>query len=108
MTKSTVVVIHDDLTGKEISQDNYRPVTFSLEGKTYAIDTTHDGEQLIKDVLAPFIAKARVVPVRYQPQPKSTAKKIREWARSLNRDVPERGRLPQSLIDEYEQHMADE
>ena len=33
-----------------------------------------------------------------------TPKQVREWARSNRLDVPERGRIPQAVIDEYLRH----
>lgn len=108
MSKSTITVIRDDLTGEQIDEADYRLITFTAFGKTYSLDTTEEGEDEFRKALEPFIFKAHVAPLKYRPQQASAAKKIREWARSKGRDVPKRGRLSEDLIREYEDAMARE
>lgn len=104
MARQVQVLLVDDLDGSKAD----RTVTFSLEGDHYEIDLNQANIDKLHDALAPYSAAARRVRAartRKGSRPGGTPGKsalIREWARSQNMKVSERGRVSQEIIDAYE------
>jgi hypothetical protein len=101
-----VIVLIDDLTGKELSPSQGETLHFSLDGNHYEIDLDVKGAQRLRSLLAPFTAAGRRVnrsrstgprPVRIKPAPAS----VRAWARANGISVNERGRLPDSVVAQF-------
>lgn len=102
------VVITSDLSG----EPGASTVAFGLDGLNYEIDLTPDEQAELRDRLAIFVGHAR------QGKRKASAKKsvslvagttpraIRQWAKDQGMDVPDRGRLPKSLVQAYEAAKA--
>jgi len=108
-TRITTTVI-DDFDG-DAAAGTYR---FALQDATYEIDLSEANLARLRDALAPFIAAGRRLPrnqtVRTaRPTVASEAvKRMRRWwADNQNRDdVPPyraSGRLPQQVVDAYQQ-----
>lgn len=82
----------DDLTGKEGAE----PHTVSLDGKAYEIDLTEESFETLKELLKPYLIRPKgVSPKAARPRD------VREWAKARGMEVPDRGRLPQSVIAAY-------
>lgn len=113
MAKQIKEIHIDDLDGSIMDQAN--TVLFAIDGDVYEIDLNEDNEHALRKVLAPFITKARAVrsdrhPVRRRARGTGSARSvdreksaaIRVWAKSQGLPVSERGRIAQSVVDQYD------
>jgi len=86
-------------------------VTFAFEGIEYEVDLSESNAKKLKKALDPYISAARKTGGRRSTGRRSSVSSgrssssdnaaIREWARSNGLQVSERGRVPQSLRDQY-------
>jgi hypothetical protein len=107
VAQRTTVVVTDDLDGSEGADT----VTFAFEGIEYEVDLSQSNAKKLKKALGPYISAARKTGGRRSSGRRSSAASgrasrsdtaaIREWARSQGLQVSERGRVPQSLRDQY-------
>jgi Lsr2 len=107
MVQRTTVVVTDDLDGSEGADT----VTFAFEGVEYEVDLSKSNAKKLKKALTPYISAARRTGGRRSTgrrtpaSPKRSSSPdtaaIREWARSQGLQVSERGRVPQSVRDQY-------
>ena len=105
MAQKTVLV--DDIDGDTATET----VTFALDGVTYEIDLNDNNANQLREDLARWIANARSGNRRRQATARPAAARrargsnenavIRAWAREQGREVSDRGRLPQELVDAY-------
>lgn len=102
MAQRTVITLEDDIDGGPADET----VTFGLDGSTYEIDLTSANADKLRGVLYDYTAKARRLGKATGKAGKRSSgvnnAEIRDWARSNGIDVPERGRLPKSVIDQFE------
>lgn len=123
MVQKYVVIRADDLTGEE---KDVAEVVFSLEGKEYRLDLGPKSRRKLEKALEPFVdaaqASSTVRAIRSStpraasagerpqgtPRPKADtmSKKVRDWARAHDISVPDRGRLPKSIIDQYDDYES--
>ena len=102
----------DDLDGS----DDAKPHTFAIDGTVYKIDLTDENFEAFEKRLAKYVAVARTRKARGEApegagdEDKSAAKErlnaIRTWARNKGKEVSDRGRLPNDLIQAYDDAMA--
>ena len=113
----------DDLDGSQASGT----VTFGLDGRTYEIDLSEANAAKLRDTFATYSAAARHIGGRARrPAAQGTAltgtandgkvtiaaadrartAAIREWARQAGLDVSTRGRIPNSIIEAYDNRDA--
>jgi hypothetical protein len=110
------VVLVDDLDGGEAEET----VSFALDGVSYEIDLSSPNAAKMRDAFAAYVGSARRVGGRASSgrggaRRTSPAKssggssssggrtaEIREWARNNGHKVNERGRIPASIVEEYE------
>jgi len=112
MARQETVVITDDLDGTE-GAVTYR---FGFQGSDYEIDLSEKNAGKLQKALAPFLDAARktggATSVRRggrrggasggaAGRGGSDTAAIREWARSNGVQVSERGRIPQTVRDQY-------
>jgi hypothetical protein len=98
------VHLEDDLTGGPADET----VKFGLDGTDYELDLSnrHAGE--LRRLLAPFVEHARLMrPSRSRARTRTAAsrersREIRAWAEGQGFSVAEHGRLPGSVIHEYD------
>lgn len=100
MKKRTVVVL-DDFDGSE----NARTIAFSFKGVSYEIDLNAEHEAEFVQALQPWIKVARKV-ARTRAKSgsaagKGTAAEARAYLREQGHDLPERGRIPHQLLEEF-------
>jgi nucleoid-associated protein Lsr2 len=105
MARKIVVTVADDLDGSEANET----VSFALDGVSYDIDlSSRNAEQFRRD-LAPYIQHARQVKPASRRRGttrsglgRERSSEIRAWARQRGHKVSERGRVPISIIQQYE------
>jgi nucleoid-associated protein Lsr2 len=105
MAQKVHIVLEDDLDGSEASQT----VTFGLDGTSFEIDLNDKHAAALRDALATYVAHGRKVGGSRRGRRSSTpsaggssAKEIRDWARSNGHKVPERGRIPGDVREAFE------
>lgn len=114
MSQKSIVTLVDDLTGEEAAET----ISFALDGKSYEIDLTAEHATKMREALSPYTDKARTAGGRARRKStKSTATKatssasstdsqtdsqaVRAWAKEQGLPVADRGRIPSSVISEF-------
>lgn len=113
MAQHIQIDLIDDITGEE-AQDT---VAFSLDGTDYDIDLTVQNAEKLRSLLTPYVAKGRKVDanprntnsrktasVSTSRSKREEARKIRHWAQANGYNFNTRGRIPQTIIDAYNNH----
>lgn len=107
MAQKVQVLLVDDLDGGEADET----VSFSLDGATYEIDLSGANAKKLRDSLQPFVEHARKAGTargrRGAARTRGASSRersadIRAWAKSRGIKVNERGRIPQTVVDQYE------
>lgn len=104
MAIRTTVALEDDLEGGPATET----VQFSLGGREYEIDLNAKNASRFRGQLAPFIDHARPVSASHRRRPvRSTASRqrsaaIRAWAKQQGIALSDRGRIPASVIEQYQ------
>jgi hypothetical protein len=112
MAQKVHIVLEDDIDGSDATQT----VTFGLDGTSYEIDLNDDNAAALRDALATYVGHARKVSAsrrgRRAGGPSgsgsgssgsgTSAREIRDWARSNGHKVPERGRIPADVREAFE------
>jgi hypothetical protein len=104
MAQKVTVELEDDLTGGPADET----VRFAFDGTGYEIDLSAKNAAAFRKQLAPYIEHARGAG-RGQPRRggRTTASRqrsgdIRAWAKQHGMTVSERGRIPASVVEQYE------
>jgi len=103
MAKRTIVQLVDDTDGSQAVET----LTVGLEGVNYELDLSDKNAKLLREQLAPWLAAARRTGGRKISKSKATSnnvdlKAVRAWAASNGVDVSSRGRVPASVIEQYQ------
>lgn len=105
MAQKVQVLLVDDLDGGEANET----VSFGLDGSSYEIDLSSANADKLRKELALYMEHARKVsaPARGRRRPRSgpgrqRSAEIRDWAKQRGYHVNERGRIPASIVSEYE------
>jgi hypothetical protein len=107
MAQKTVVLLEDDLDGGTADET----VSFSLDGVAYEIDLSAKNAGKLRDLLAGYVGAARRTGGRStrgrgrqagRSTGQASTSDIRAWARAQGLDVSERGRIPASIVEQYE------
>lgn len=97
---ATIAKIVDDLDGTEVAEGKGETVVFAMDGQDYEIDLSDKNAKAFRAALKQYVDAGRPVQGRRRAvNPEATA--IREWARSNGVEVPERGRLPQEVVEKF-------
>ena len=106
MAKRTVTTLIDDLDESEADET----VKFGLDGVQYEIDLSAKNAAKLREALSPYVTVGRRIG-RGQPAPsrrrlsapsdRAQNKAIRDWARSKNKQISDRGRIPEDIVAEY-------
>ena len=109
MAKKQVVIITDDIDGREGAQT----VSFAHAGRTYEIDLCENNRAKLEKALEPFISAARrgngTSTSRRPPARAAKASShpdraaVRAWAVEHGFEVSHRGRLSKKVVEAYQQ-----
>ena len=105
---ATRTVHIDDLTGEEGAET----VTIAIDGSSWSIDLAAGSRAKLDKALKPFLDVATPVSTRRPGRGRGSAAKagrtaeelqvIREWARAHGHKVSDRGRIPNTIKEQYE------
>ena len=104
MAVSTTVVLEDDLEGGPATET----LQFSLGGREYEIDLNAKNAGRFRSQLAPFIDHARPASAGRRRRPVRTAASrqrsaaVRAWAKQQGIELSDRGRIPASVVEQYQ------
>lgn len=104
MATKITVALEDDLDGGPASET----VRFGLGGAQYEIDLNKKNARAFRKKLTPFVEHARRAGPGQRRGPARTASSrqrsvdIRAWAKATGLAVSDRGRIPASVVDQYE------
>ena len=104
MAQKITVALEDDLDGGPAEET----VRFGLGGAEYEIDLSKKNARAFRKQLAPFIEHARKAGRGQRRRPGRTASSrersgdIRAWAKGQGIAVSDRGRIPASVVEQYE------
>jgi Lsr2 len=104
VAQKITVALEDDLDGGPADET----VRFELGGTEYEIDLSKKNAVAFRKQLAPFIDHARKTgrgPRRRAGRPASSRERsggIRAWAKERGIAVSDRGRIPASVVEQYE------
>ena len=104
MATKITVALEDDLDGGPASET----VRFGLGGAQYEIDLNKKNARAFRKKLTPFVEHARKAGPTQRRGPARTASSrqrsadIRAWAKATGLAVSDRGRIPASVVDQYE------
>jgi hypothetical protein len=104
MATKITVALEDDLDGSPASET----VRFGLGNAQYEIDLNKKNARAFRKKLTPFVEHARKAGPRQRHGPARTASSrqrsadIRAWAKAKGLAVGDRGRIPASVVDQYE------
>lgn len=106
MAQKVQVTLLCDLDDGNVDADE--TVQFSLGSNAYEVDVCAKHAQQIREGLEPFVAHARKASTGTARRRPATASgrqqtaSIRTWAKDHGIQVNERGRIPASVVKEYE------
>ena len=103
MAQKVAITLQDDLDGGTADET----VRFAIGGNEYEIDLSSKNADAFRGQLTPFIEHARRERKQAARPARTTASRhrseaIRTWARSRGLAVNARGRIPASVIAQYE------
>jgi nucleoid-associated protein Lsr2 len=103
MAQKVHITLEDDLDGGDATET----VAFGLDGRSYEIDLNDKNAKALRDALAKYVAGARRSGgrggrARTRTQVGTSAREIRDWARSNGHKVPDRGRIPSEVREAFE------
>jgi hypothetical protein len=103
MARRTIVQLVDDTDGSQAVET----LTVGLEGVNYELDLSDKNAQKLREQLAPWLAAARRTGGRQASKSKATSnnvdlKAVRAWAAANGVEVSSRGRVPASVIEQYQ------
>jgi hypothetical protein len=108
MAQKVTVALEDDLDGGPADQT----VRFAFGGAEYEIDLSKKNAAAFRKQLVPFIEHARKAGRVSSRRPARTAASrqrsggIRAWAKDQGLAVSERGRIPASVVEQYQAAAA--
>lgn len=110
MAKQIIHKLVDDLDGGDADET----VKFALDGIQYEIDLSEKNAEKLRDLFAPYVGagtkvgRGGVVVGGRAARGRGGAtadreqnKAIRSWAKSAGKDISDRGRIPQEIVDEF-------
>lgn len=108
--KQIITQLVSDLSGEKLSEGNGETVEFTLDGSTYELDLSKKEADKFRGLFQDYIAVARKTSGGRAKRGSSGStrrdasqtKAIKEWADKQGMEYPQRGRLPQTLLDAYE------
>jgi hypothetical protein len=114
MAQKVQVLLEDDLDGGEATET----IAFGLDGTNYEIDLSDENAAALRDAFARYVGAARragrsggrTIPGARSGSLRTTSgpdpKEVRVWASENGINVPDRGRLPKDIIEQFENRNA--
>jgi hypothetical protein len=106
MARQIITVLTDDLDGGAAD----RTIEFAVDGVSYTIDLSEKNAAKLRKALDPYLAVAtkagrangrRTTAPVSRANSRETNQAIREWAAKNGWEVSERGRIPVSVVEAY-------
>ena len=115
MAQKTITTLVDDLDDTQIINGNGQTVRFGLDGKDYELDLTNEHADELRAAFDRYVKAARNVGGRQSVRSRGTtarstttpsttnvdAKAVRAWATANKVELSARGRIPQSVVDQF-------
>ena len=116
MAQKVQVLLLDDLDGGEASET----VSFGLDGTTYEIDLSEGNAKKLRDTLSNYVGaarrtgssgtgrrtgRARSAGGGRAAMDREQAAAIRSWAKKKGLKVSDRGRIPASIVEQYNESV---
>ncbi len=102
MATKVTIALEDDLDGGPADET----VRFGFGGAQYEIDLNKKNARAFRKQLAPFVEHARRAGRGQRRPPTSSSRQrsgdIRAWAKEHGIAVSERGRIPASVLEQYD------
>ena len=105
MARATIVQITDDLDGSKGAEE----VSFAYQGVEYRIDLGKKNRAALEKVLRPYMDAGTKVARRTagrRGKSDAAAKRdlatVRDWAKAEGIEVSDRGRVPKSVLAQYD------
>lgn len=106
MAQRVNIVLVDDIDGSEATET----VSFGLDGTSYEIDLNDKNAAALREALSGYVGHGRKVGAASRRGRKSSpaaavgtsAREIRDWARSNGYEVPDRGRVSADVRAAFE------
>jgi hypothetical protein len=99
MSQIIIVKLRDDMDGTDAAET----VRFALDGTQYQIDLSESNAAELRKKLSEYIANARTDRKSRDRKSRKYSEEIRQWAKAHGLAVNDRGRIPGSVISEYEE-----
>ena len=111
MAQKVIREFIDDIDGSEAE----RTFTFAVEGTSYEIDLSSQNIKEFNEAIAGFVESARKIkasgPGRRGPKtstsdsgrPREQTQAVRQWARQQGHSINDRGRIPASIQQAFDQ-----
>jgi hypothetical protein len=102
MAQRVEVILEDDIDGSPAGET----VRFALNGTSYEIDLSSENALALRSSLGRYIEHARKAPggpaQARVPRKRTDTSAMREWAGAHGKQISDRGRVPASVMKEYE------
>ncbi|WP_433177348.1 histone-like nucleoid-structuring protein Lsr2 [Actinoallomurus sp. CA-150999] len=103
MAEQVIKRLIDDLDGSEAEET----VSFAIDGVAYEIDLSAENAGILRDRLSSFVDHARRAGGIQRPRGRVASGRqrsadIRTWAKARGIEVSERGRIPATVVEQYE------
>lgn len=106
MASKYIVELVDDLTGETITDTGHSVEFTWIDGKRYHLDLSDENYQALVDCMTPYVDNAQRLTSKGKPVTRTRAatglKEIRAWARQNGYEVSDRGRVPEEIVQAYE------
>jgi hypothetical protein len=111
MAQKTITLLIDDLDGRELKDGKGQTVSFGLDGRAYEIDLSDKNADAFRKALSRYVDAARKVgsgsrrggsnSSRGRNSGDVSPQAVREWARANKIELSARGRIPQSVVEQF-------
>lgn len=112
MAKRIIQQLVDDVDGTVLDEGDGETISFGLDGRSYEIDVSPENATNLRSVIGEWSQHARRVKesnhsgrrgARSSARPRRTdLDAVRVWARENGHKVSDRGRVPLSILAEYD------
>ncbi|GAA4795012.1 Lsr2 family protein [Corynebacterium canis] len=112
MARREITQYFDDLNNTPLTPDKLHVIRFSVDGIDYVMDLSAENADMFREALKPYIAAARrdaaargrrraAVPTSMNAS-RARTRAIREWAHDNGYTIAERGKIPATIIEAYD------